>query len=330
MTCVGWSAEGLQQQRGHESEVPLAIWLAERVHRQSELLEDIAFLECTPRFPGQERLSKSFGDAAHVFSIVTCPSDHGWPHRRRRILAAVINKKTLQWQGARSVEEVQADFKRRFHRSVGCSAGCLLVADRDEQIKELYQFASQRCNNVSLEDITALFDAQNQEKLEELCFPPGAIERLAAWRKHLGLEECDENEKWQFCDVDHNVHSRGPAAGELWPTQLTHGTVMAFLQNRWRLATGMEHYAALGFNSHSHMPNTKSSRLMSLISQLPPIHQKQLSGNAMHLETQASWMLYILAHVSRHQRGSSSLTRIEQKGLNRFSSWELDEADMFE
>ena len=37
--------------------------------------------------------------------------------------------------------------------------------------------------------------------------------------------------------------------------------------------------------------------MASIIKLLTPTQQKVLSGNAMHLVTQSSWMLYVLANV---------------------------------
>ena len=99
VTCHAWSSEGLNEGSAHESEIPLAAWLAERVYMFEQKAEDVAFLECTPRFPAQQRLSEVFGALGKVFAWTDGPEWHGWPHRRRRVLAVVVNTLTASWVG---------------------------------------------------------------------------------------------------------------------------------------------------------------------------------------------------------------------------------------
>ena len=107
-------------------------------------------------------------------------------------------------------------------------------------------------------------------------------------------------------NVDKCSFAAGPAGSRLWPTQLTHGPVIAFKTNEdgevsWRMATAMEHLAALGWNVFAPSDAFPLCNLKFAIEhlRLTPGQVKTLTGNSMHLLTQMSFMLYILAQCGR-------------------------------
>ena len=115
----------------------------------------------------------------------------------------------------------------------------------------------------------------------------------------------------------------GPAGSKMWPTQLTHASVIAFTASgedgtvSWTMATCMEHLAALGwyvFGSSDRFPICKLKDVIESL-KLTPQQVKTLTGNSMHLLTQMSFMLYILAHC-----GKKTADRSNQPA--RISSWE--------
>ena len=67
------------------------------------------------------------------------------------------------------------------------------------------------------------------------------------------------------------------------------------------MATGMEHFGALGFRAHgeSEFPITK---LHPILSTFECTHLKKLAGNGMHLQTQMALMVFILAFVVSAQQ----------------------------
>ena len=115
----------------------------------------------------------------------------------------------------------------------------------------------------------------------------------------------------------------GPAGSKMWPTQLTHASVIAFRASgedgsvSWNMATCMEHLGALGwhvFGSSDRFPTRKFKSVIETL-KLTPQQVKTLTGNSMHLLTQMSFMLYILAHCGKKKEGQSNQPA-------RIGSWE--------
>eukprot|EP00435_Cladocopium_sp_Y103_P067844 s676_g30.t1 len=321
VTCHAWSFEGLGEGEAHESEIPLAVWTAERVVRFERKEEDIAFLECAPKFPAKEKLQQPFGDLASVFAWVDGPEWHGWPHRRTRVLAAAVNNLTLDWHGSQDNDELQEEYARRFHRQMVSAGDLLLQADEKERIHEMMKIAVARKNNVTVGEMTQIVQSQDHDKLSSLVFPPGGIQRMNGWIQ-LYQEKLKETAKLRafLCDVDHS-----PAGGELWPTQLTHGSVLSLRQNgdqtTWLLATAKEHLGALGWRMFGDSPIFPKSKMAKVLDNLDfsPSQVKQLSGNSMHLRTQLAFMMFAIANVSKKKPAGQ---------LQSLTSWG-DDGDSF-
>ena len=210
VTCHAYSAEGKNEGPGHESEIPLGVWLAERAFLFEKGAEDVAFVECTPRFPAQARLEAAFGDQAWVFSIVDGPELHGWPHRRRRVFGVAINKLTCHWYGAENNADLKADYAKRFYRQMASTGEVLLHATEEQRVDEMMRLAIARKNNVSRPEMQEIIDAGDDDKLQMLIMPPGGIQRVQDWTK-LFLEKKAEtpNLRAFMCDVDHTVGGKG-------------------------------------------------------------------------------------------------------------------------
>lgn len=210
VTCHAWSAEGSNEGQAHDSEIPLAVWMAERLHMFETLKEDLAFLECTPRFPAQERLEALFGDKAHIFSWHDGPEWHGWPHRRKRVLAAIVNKATLEWHGSFDLDELKEQYAEKFYRQMVSPGDLLLQASEDERCREMMKLAIARKNNVTLEEMQDLVARKDLPRLSSLVFPPGGIQRLQGWMQ-LYKDKMKEGGKLRafLCDVDHSVGGKG-------------------------------------------------------------------------------------------------------------------------
>ncbi|CAE7871568.1 unnamed protein product [Symbiodinium necroappetens] len=331
VTCHAWSTEGSLEGNAHESEVPLSVWLAERVFMFENDMEDACFLECTPRFPAQRRLEDAFGDVAFVFSWVDAAEWHGWPNRRKRILACAVNKRTAVWHGDGSVLELQKDYSKRFYRQMAATGELLFQATTEDRLQEMVGLAVARKNNVSLAEMQQHLAARDAPKVFSLLLPPGGIVRMKDWMQLFQdkKRECPELRAF-LCDVDHIVGGKGPCGGELWPTQLTHGHVMAFSLGETEeqgvsfvLATAQEHLLALGWRTFGVSSIIPKSKLCAVIDnlKLSSSHIKQLAGNSMNLRTQLAFMLYAIANVSRK--------KLEDPRMSRMSSWcEFDEAEV--
>lgn len=210
VTCHAWSAEGKGEGAAHESEVPLGIWLAETVFLFEKEAQDVVFLECTPRFPAQERLTEIFKDLAFVFAWHDGPELHGWPHRRRRVLAALVSKKTMDWLGTSDLAELAKDYSERFHQPAGSDGSVLLQAPLEDRVREMHQLARGRKNNVSLEEMGKIMENKDLFELARLVLPPGGVERLGQWeQEYMEKAKQDPDLKFYMCDVDHSVNTKG-------------------------------------------------------------------------------------------------------------------------
>ena len=212
VTCHAWSAEGSNAGASHDSEVPLAVWLAERVRMFELHAEDLAFVECTPRFPAQERLEQAFGSLAHVFSWNDGPEFHGWPHRRTRVLAVVVNKATVDWLGPTSLLDLQKDYSERFHRQTVVSGEMLMLAPDEERVEEMTALAHARKNNVQISEMSEIVRSGNLQKLSSLVLPAGGVRRLRDWQQvfEAKIAKPDARKPRAFlCDVDHNPSTKG-------------------------------------------------------------------------------------------------------------------------
>ncbi|CAK9029031.1 Uncharacterized protein (Fragment) [Durusdinium trenchii] len=82
VSCLPWTSEGSQDADASECEVPHGIWMAERKLTGSKLQEDIAFVECTPRYPIEKVFQQSLEDTHFCVWVRVGPELMGWPHKR--------------------------------------------------------------------------------------------------------------------------------------------------------------------------------------------------------------------------------------------------------
>ena len=217
VTCHAWSAEGKGEGVAHESEVPLGIWLAETVFLFEKQMQDVVFLECTPRFPAQDRLTEIFKDLAFVFAWHDGPELHGWPRRRRRILAALVCKKTMDWLGPSDLPELMKDYSDRFHQRAGSDGSALLRAPLEDRVREMHSLALGRKNNVSLQDMEKIMEGNDRFELARLVLPPGGIERLGQWENEFKEKAKEDPDlKFYMCDVDHSVNTKGSPSAKMF------------------------------------------------------------------------------------------------------------------
>lgn len=316
--CQGWSSEGQGTAKGHTAELPHTIWLQERHEFFTRNDEDVCFSECTPRYPGKAVLQQKLGDMATVVGVVTGPELQGWPCKRQRVLTAAINNSTTRWLGP-PPEKVPQDFAKRFHRSVQLNGDVLFRASGAEVNQEYSSLANSRKFATSLAEITAM----PKDEVLTRVLPPGGIQRMRDW--HERMESLTGHAGLLVADLDHNT-TAGSSAGLDWPVQLTHGSICLLKENitDWRLATGLECFGAMGFNMHPHDDcKFPRSKLFPYLKQLPPYQQKMLSGNGMHLLTQASFVMYVLANVAPVDY------RMGMNLVSRGDSWEEQCTDDF-
>ena len=109
-------------------------------------------------------------------------------------------------------------------------------------------------------------------------------------------------------DADQNPPKVGGrcSGGPLWPSQLTHGTILCFKQTgssrSWRLALPEEHLQAMGFNMLSADADVSPIKLALSNLNVSQVDMQRMSGNSMYVKTQAAWMWYFLGHIVPRQK----------------------------
>eukprot|EP00971_Amphidinium_carterae_P352843 6492749-Amphidinium_carterae.7 len=290
VTCHSWSTAGKQEQTAHVSEVPLAIYMAEKKEQLLSGLVDLVFLECTPRFPAEEKFKSLLGDTCYIVTMTFGPEDLGWPHKRQRIHAAVWKKSAWDWCGP-DQKDLEEDFKQKFFRGMRLEGADLMVASDAERWSVYRSMAAGRKNRLP-EFGSAGASALSEADLLTAMLPPGAVQRMAEWRAHVDGSVLLRGMRTVMVDIDHHPGSRGCQEGPDWPVQLRHSTIVALQQaGGWKLATPTEHYYAMGWHAESEM--------LKVVQEQSGSHMKVLCGNSMHLFVQGTFMTYVMSNLRR-------------------------------
>jgi hypothetical protein len=197
VTCHAWSNEGHQEQFAHSSEVDHEVWVAERNVRGARGEEHLAFVECTPKYPYQQKLVEKLPGHT-VISITTGPEEHGYPTKRRRLQAACLNNQVLKWIGP---ADYATDFKERFHKANILGGRSLFLASDDEVFKEYSELALTQKNRISPEKMKILA----KDVLLELTRPPSVLAHLADWQAIIAEQGAVDKDKSFMVDLEHNV-----------------------------------------------------------------------------------------------------------------------------
>ena len=108
------------------------VWLQERRARIAQRVEHVSFIECTPRYPIKRKIQEPLKDVATVVWVYDGPEYHGWPLKRRRLLAAIVPHNTAKWDGPSAEKDLAEDYSRRFHRTLAVCGAALKVAPKEE------------------------------------------------------------------------------------------------------------------------------------------------------------------------------------------------------
>ena len=177
VTCDGWSTMGCQKRFGHHSELPHAVWVAERKARSEQLLEDVAFMECTQNYPADVKLSP-LKDTHMLLHFKCSPSSIGFPASRTRVFGACLNLQTVKWLGP-GPSEWEADFRNKFYTQCVLGGDALFTAPSTERMQECVRMASGQKNFVKGHSLAKL----EPSKLLEVILTPGQQQRVS---KYLG------------------------------------------------------------------------------------------------------------------------------------------------
>ena len=255
-------------------------------------------------------------DTHKMVSVKAGPEHLGWPHRRRRLLAAGLSRASLIWTGPEDDEAIAQDFSSRFHKATMLTGSVFAMASDSEVRSEYLRMARKQRHHLSSVDL----DRMSSSELLRHIVPPGAVQRYQEWLAHAEKNNLGSLGGVLMVDIDHHPETKGLSAGSDFPLNLRHGTVLCIEgaeggregSETWRMMLAPEHLSAMGFHVYDDMcaDFPRSNTVEVLQSLATPEQMKSLLGNGQHLATQASWMCYVLAHTVRrspHEQISRSL-----------------------
>lgn len=135
--CVGWSAAGGRAGFSHPSELPHAVWLAQRIAREEDATEDMFFQECTEQYPAIKKIREPCSRTHKVIVVETGPELQGWPTRRPRSFTAALSLARLRWRGPTTDEGIQNDFDELLGRSMELTGDAFSLAPSENILADL-------------------------------------------------------------------------------------------------------------------------------------------------------------------------------------------------
>eukprot|EP00974_Lingulodinium_polyedra_P122411 11182731-Lingulodinium_polyedra.AAC.1 len=111
MTCTAFSSFGLQWRWADPSAIPCLIWAMWCAHEKP----DVILAECVGEFE-----TTPIEEIFHEYHFVknkVCPSQLGWPCRRRRFYGAWVKKETMTILGT-TIQTAPSLFAELFHHEI--------------------------------------------------------------------------------------------------------------------------------------------------------------------------------------------------------------------
>jgi hypothetical protein len=154
------------------------------------------------------------------------------------------------------------------------------------------------------------------------CLPPGGFARYRDWEEIWKLKGGD----CFLADCHHNVKSKGPQAGSVFPCELRSTTVVA--HHLGRMVTPFESLAAHGWHMHD-VPGSKwaVSPVRNYFDKLKKSSIGRLAGNGISLPVAWCIWLYMLANIAPREqpevsRAEASLAHDKDSDEDDFEDWE--------
>ena len=120
------------------------MWQVEGVALAELRLEDVAFMECVPRYPAAERLGRQMAEACLPLWVVVGAQYFACPSLRERVLGALLNRLTVEWHGPPSQQAVELEFVHVFARSMQMTATDLVCESDDSRWDMYLEMAEER------------------------------------------------------------------------------------------------------------------------------------------------------------------------------------------
>ena len=330
--CQGWSAEGKQERQGHISERAHAIWIGEREQMAKIQLEDAFVQECTVFYPWIQKIKQPLENTHKCVRIKTSPVLIAVPSNRPRSLVTGLSLATLVWVGPEDDDEVQREFDEIFRRRCVATADVFLNAGEDEINNEMRRLAlvQGHCWPDDFNVLDAIFLEETTDIMLQ-CLPPGGFSRYRDWEKKRKLKGGD----CFLADCHHNVHSKGPQCGSVFPCELRATTVVA--HHLGRMVTPYEQLAAHGWHMHD-VPGSQwpVSPVRKYFDKLSKGAIGRLAGNGISLPVAWCVWLYMLGNIAAREQprvshAEAALIRDKDSEEDLFEDLDKDsEEDRFE
>ena len=264
------------------------VWCSERKYLACNNLEDWFFTENSSHYPVQTHQVEALAESHGVQHVTFCPSDMGFPMRRRRMFSFGYTHEHWAWVGPQSQAEVQSAFASMFCRDVQLTGDVYAQADPELLQKFVVARVKQRrthlpagWENMAMEDyLTALL-------------PLGAMVRKSAYEK---LRQEREGLAGNFlADLDHNA-TCGPASGPLMPALDTHANIYSWQCQR--LFLGQELLQAQGVDMFPSLAGARGlSPLASVFNRFEDSALRFFAGNGIHVPAYAAWLMFCMGNV---------------------------------
>lgn len=256
--------------------------------------EDRFFAECTRLYNAKAKLEDPLRKTHKVVFVHAGPELLGHPSRRPRSLTAGLSLRSLIWIGPQDPEQVQLHFNSLFARSIELT-GCVYFKASPDALRRFAQAAMKRRRGVCLDGaVMQKMNTTGRDFLESF-FPPGGLQRLEMYlSRQAELQGLDGT---YIVDTEQWATSKAAAAGPMFPTQLTHGTIVNC--DDFRLALGTDHLSANGFALYPEFTRDVCSSMAPILLELSDNEQKELSGNGQNLPAILAWFMYVFSHTLR-------------------------------
>ena len=289
LTCTDYSPLGPQLRDGGTTERHHAVWVHDRKAAAAHNVEDLAFFENSDRYPADAKMSQALTKTHTVVFIKTSPEDLGHPVKRRRTFGVAINKQRVVWVGP-EIGDVKKNFDDLFGSSLALDGDAYFVASQADVNQMAEEMARRRKRKLAPN-----FEQMPMTDYFTSVLAPGALLRHTEYDQ-VRLRTVGPNEP-HLADLEQHGEY-GQKGGRLMPVLATHPTIFSWVHQR--VAHPKELFFAQGLDMYSHTSGGRGvSPLAKILARLPTRSSKVLCGNAMHVPTYATWMLYVLGNCRR-------------------------------
>ena len=298
-SCRPWSLKGSRLHYAHPDMAAYYTFIHERVVLQ----EDVVFHENSPNFPLAQLFTHMLSETHFVVSLTFNACDLGHPLQRRRQYSVALRRSAIEWLGPRTSSDLAQDFEKMFRRRVVLDGDVFFADSSERRLSTMKQYAFRRGSFVRDDLLPSQIDFVTLLSGTER-------DRLVAY--HKVREQSAFLSNTLICDITQNPDFRNYSS-VVMPTQTTNSRFVSLKHGPSGLPfTPYELMFAHGWPTircQACEEFTNDAKIKDLLKFLDTdIKDRQLvslSGNALHLPSLASFVLYILGNCSRREAPSS-------------------------